>query len=210
VQVAIAWSLSRRRIRVALADILAWRRCHLADDGQVCWISQTRRKLHSFRFLTGAEEYNAIIPCSDRSLVASSAHHDRLRELVYVGCAPPNIVASARDQSKQAEVSRAAHGAQVPLGMKRAERAPARSCRAGPTLDVGRDTAHRTNQVLDRMVVSSTGPTTGSSSFSTLSGSSWPSGRLAPRHRPGRCAPATVSRLPRRGRGDSGRVQVFE
>lgn len=48
-----------------------------------------------------------LLPCSDAGLVAVSAHYDKLRSLVHLGCPPPDVVARVLNKNETLNAARA-------------------------------------------------------------------------------------------------------
>jgi protein-tyrosine-phosphatase/predicted ATP-grasp superfamily ATP-dependent carboligase len=98
VQLAVARSLNRRGIKVAIADIngSSQRPRSRAVDRFVKLPSVDDTPDEFLDALTGlirSEHYDMVFPCSDAGVVAVSKCYERLRPLVHLACPPPQVVA---------------------------------------------------------------------------------------------------------------------
>jgi hypothetical protein len=104
-QMAIACSRSRRKISGPLADISGAAKAPLSQSISrfVGFPKQGESFIDSFCSLIAVQGYDAIIPCSDEGLVATFAHHERLREfgLRWLSAAKYCCVCSRREQEPQ-------------------------------------------------------------------------------------------------------------
>jgi protein-tyrosine-phosphatase/predicted ATP-grasp superfamily ATP-dependent carboligase len=107
---AIARSLSRHKIPVAVADVSGRERPtssrRIARFIRLPGCDEREAFIEALCSAVAREGYDTIVPCSDAGLVAVCDHYYRLREMLRVGCPTPDVVASVLDKSKTLDVAK--------------------------------------------------------------------------------------------------------
>lgn len=97
VQIAVARSLHRRGVPVAVADITGAAPSPRSRAVRTFarlpnYIDAPERFADSLSRLIRDQRCDMLIPCGDPGLVAVADHYERLRRIAYIGCPPPEVV----------------------------------------------------------------------------------------------------------------------